>query len=749
MKELLSIEEKAKRYDEAIKIAKDSFNYPDYPGFIRADVAFPELKVSEDERIRKALIQYIKDKVSVISGWRKEELIAWLEKQRSKEENLKEHNICDTCEESNGCVTPCCAKLLEKQGEQRPADNVESKFDEDEKIVKDIIAYIRYERKSTQEEIENRFIPWLEKQGERDEERKEINLVEILKHYPKETELYSPLYGKLWLAEVDEEYEIITCYKRPLGEGCVRAILEQEDTVSFYSDGTTGLPDFTVSKDCMLFLYNDKKQGEQKPTDNVEPKFNVGDWIVTPDNKVKQIEKVTFGNYWFTDESLYNITDVDNKGHLWTIQDAKDGDVLSYVTDEGDLWIMIYKSLYEHYEGHVHYHALIFNNDFTDRGTCFIYINNLKPATKEQRDLLFQKMKEAGYEWDAKEKELKKIEQKPVDTPKFKVGDWVVDEQNEIARINQIREDTHGTQRYHIEFTDGTKTYPRLCDADDDYHLWTIQDAKDGDVIITSNGNIFIFKEIRNNCHIYDHCGIYYDRLVINSCVNGIVAKELPDDYKLATKEQCDLMFQKMKESGYEWDAEKKEVKRIEQKSTWSEEDEVMLGNALWACKEKYCSTETYNWLKSLKDRVIPQTKQELSEGIFNEYIDLGLPSGTLWKSFNEDGYYKFDEAVEKFGDLLPTKEQWEELKDKCVWERSNNGYKVTGTNGNAIFLPANGFTYNTEMYGVTGGYYWSRMVHSQSFAFMLYFSDNVHVSIDSRLYGMPVRLVKEAGVAG
>lgn len=42
---------------------------------------YPELKESEDEKIRKALIQHIKYKVSVISGWRKEELIAWLKKQ--------------------------------------------------------------------------------------------------------------------------------------------------------------------------------------------------------------------------------------------------------------------------------------------------------------------------------------------------------------------------------------------------------------------------------------------------------------------------------------------------------------------------------------------------------------------------------------------------------------------------------------------------------------------------------------------
>ena len=33
--------------------------------------------------------------------------------------------------------------------------------------------------------------------------------------------------------------------------------------------------------------------------------------------------------------------------------------------------------------------------------------NIIYPATKEQRDLLFQKMKEAGYKWDFMKKELK------------------------------------------------------------------------------------------------------------------------------------------------------------------------------------------------------------------------------------------------------------------------------------------------------------------------------------------------------
>ena len=51
------------------------------------------------------------------------------------------------------------------------------------------------------------------------------------------------------------------------------------------------------------------------------------------------------------------------------------------------------------------------NKEFTKA-----YNGEIKPATKEQRDLLFQKMEESGYQWDAEKYELKKIVQKPADS---------------------------------------------------------------------------------------------------------------------------------------------------------------------------------------------------------------------------------------------------------------------------------------------------------------------------------------------
>lgn len=61
----------------------------------------------------------------------------------------------------------------------------------------------------------------------------------------------------------------------------------------------------------------------------------------------------------------------------------------------------------------------------------------------------------------------------------------------------------------------------------------------------------------------------------------------------------------------------------------------------------------------------------------------------------------------------LPTKEEFQELIDKCQWEWKQQdyhwGYKVTGQNGNSIFLPAGGFKMERRwLYESDGLYYWT-----------------------------------------
>lgn len=103
---------------------------------------------------------------------------------------------------------------------------------------------------------------------------------------------------------------------------------------------------------------------------------------------------------------------------------------------------------------------------------------------------------------------------------------------------------------------------------------------------------------------------------------------------------------------------------------------------------------------------------------VADEYVDLGLRSMTLWRNANEKnaadptgGFYTYDEALAAFGDKLPTKEQFMELKQSCEWNWVGAGYYiVVGPNKNYILLPAEGFCdcQGVFCYPRAYGFYWS-----------------------------------------
>lgn len=159
-----------------------------------------------------------------------------------------------------------------------------------------------------------------------------------------------------------------------------------------------------------------EKQGENKPTDKVEPKFKVGNWYQC----IKDFfgKGVTFDKntayYCAKEGCLQNeygchiaiVKDLYDNFKLWTIADAKEGDVLA-VNDE--VFIYAHK-MYSIVDAHCFVDSaggFYLDGEFgyTEKG------NSIHPATKEQRDLLFRQMKEEGYEWDSEKKELKKVEQ--------------------------------------------------------------------------------------------------------------------------------------------------------------------------------------------------------------------------------------------------------------------------------------------------------------------------------------------------
>ena len=197
----------------------------------------------------------------------------------------------------------------------------------------------------------------------------------------------------------------------------------------------------------------------------------------------------------------------------------------------------------------------------------------------------------------------KQGEQKPAEW--HKVGDWVVCN-NGPHHIFQVIERSWPNAKYRD--INGTEIFLNVNTLDKQYHLWTIQDAKDGDVLATKDA-VFIFKHIdktglslcKSYCEVIGNSEL---GLGFDFSINGVYP---------ATKEQRDLLFQKMKEAGYEWDADKKELKKVEQKhAAWSEEDEKMI----WAIPlviDTYPKQEMFyghskekliSWIKSIKDRV-------------------------------------------------------------------------------------------------------------------------------------------------
>ena len=205
-------------------------------------------------------------------------------------------------------------------------------------------------------------------------------------------------------------------------------------------------------------------------------------------------------------------------------------------------------------------------------------------------------------------------EEKPTDQvePKFHEGDFIVGTYCR-GKIIALTDDAY--------LLDTGQGIPFSCK--DNVHLWTLQDAKDGDVLINKNymgESPFIFKETKpsniktdvpNPLTVLGYCGIGGAGFTKSSGW-GDTANCI---YYPATKEQCDLLFAKMEEARWKFDFEKKELKKVEQKPAWSEEDERIYQSIMDdTVQENQLNDKQTNWLRDIKYRYLQQPKQAWSE---------------------------------------------------------------------------------------------------------------------------------------
>jgi len=144
-------------------------------------------------------------------------------------------------------------------------------------------------------------------------------------------------------------------------------------------------------------------------------------------------------------------------------------------------------------------------------------------------------------------------------------------------------------------------------------------------------------------------------------------------------------------------------------------------------------------------------------------YVDLGLPSGTLWATCNVGAatpetygnYYSWEDVTAtNWGSdwRMPTKAQWDELKGNTTNEWTSqkcvSGMLFTAKNGQTLFLPAAGYINNKYIYENTGscGHYWSNSLETgkPSDALYIYFrSDFYKMLHDEQSYKLSVRAVR------
>lgn len=242
-----------------------------------------------------------------------------------------------------------------------------------------------------------------------------LDLVKVLKDCPNGTKLYSKCLGTVKFNKVIQNryIEIVDNSGRFILYRC-NGKLKQS------------------SQDAEIDLFPSKDQYDwskwQKP-------FADGDILATDEKKTyhntrfgfeklldfeKELPKINkilnmSGYEWDAEKNELKTLQsfkVEDKINPWTIRDAKNGDVISY--DDG--WTCIFKCIHG-----IWYSSYCFiTNDgefYTGYEDHEVDYGNAHLATKEQCDLLFQKMKEAGYKWNAETKTLEKLI-----VPKFKVG---------------------------------------------------------------------------------------------------------------------------------------------------------------------------------------------------------------------------------------------------------------------------------------------------------------------------------------
>lgn len=132
----------------------------------------------------------------------------------------------------------------------------------------------------------------------------------------------------------------------------------------------------------------------------------------------------------------------------------------------------------------------------------------------------------------------------PQEEHKFNIGEWII--YDNLLKVVDIK-----PNEYVLQFQDGKETTDNISHVDKVYHLWTIKDAKNGDVLFspsTPEGDkecIFTFKGIDKNGIVRYNVALQGDHLEFSNGITNVMGYAKAGYHCPATKEQRNRLFVK------------------------------------------------------------------------------------------------------------------------------------------------------------------------------------------------------------
>lgn len=145
--------------------------------------------------------------------------------------------------------------------------------------------------------------------------------------------------------------------------------------------------------------------------------------------------------------------------------------------------------------------------------------------------------------------------------PKFKEGDWIA--RNTGHQVYRVHELICNKQHYNLyDPSDGHYYHSPVHLIDPEFHRWSIEDARPGDVLFSGIRCTFLFKKVDTD-RKYSESG---DAIIYYACWNGVFTPQegvgvgTVRDVKAghmvpATFDQIQTLSKGMKEAGFMWDS--------------------------------------------------------------------------------------------------------------------------------------------------------------------------------------------------